>query len=75
MIFKKTQETIYHALQRLQSETSLNKPRNDKKEYTGSAKKTYTDFNERKLCCIIDYCKSTIYFRQHNNMIYVFTST
>ena len=21
-----------------------------------------------------DYCKSTIYFRQHNNMIYVFTS-
>jgi hypothetical protein len=41
--------------------------------YTGSAKKMYTRFNERKLCCIIDYCKSTIYL-QHNNMIYVFTS-
>jgi hypothetical protein len=42
--------------------------------YTGSAKKIYTHFNERKLRCIIDYCKSTIYFRQHNNTIYVFTS-
>ena len=39
-----------------------------------SAKKMYTNFNERKLRCITDYCKSTIYFRQHNNMIYVFTS-
>ena len=23
---------------------------------------------------MIDYCKSTIYFHQHNNMMYVFTS-
>ena len=42
--------------------------------YTGSAKKMYTHFNKRKLRCIIDYCKSTIHFRQHDNMIYVFTS-
>ena len=41
---------------------------------TGSTKKMYTHFNERRLRCIIDYCKSTIYFRQHNNMMYVFTS-
>jgi len=42
---------------------------------TGSAKtNVYTLQQKKPLRCIIDYCKSTIYFLQHNNMIYVFTS-
>jgi hypothetical protein len=43
--------------------------------YTGSAKKMYTHFNKRKLCCIIDYCKSTIYFRKHNSICSYFNIT
>ena len=42
--------------------------------YRVRQKSVYTLQRKKTLRCIIDYCKSTEYFRQHNNMIYVFTS-
>ena len=43
--------------------------------YTGSAKKMYTHFNERKLYVVKSIIVNLQYIlRQHNNMIYVFTS-
>ena len=39
----------------------------------GPPKKCIHTLTKETLRRIIDYCKSTIYFRQHNNMIYVFT--
>jgi hypothetical protein len=40
----------------------------------GPPKKCKHTLTKENSTFIIDYCKSTIYFRQNNNMIYVFTS-
>jgi hypothetical protein len=42
--------------------------------YRVRQKNVHTLERKKTVCCIIDYCKSTIYFCQYNNMIYVFTS-
>jgi len=42
--------------------------------YRVRQKKCINTLTKKTLRCIIDYCKSTICFRQYNNMIYVFTS-
>ena len=47
----------------------------DKEILQGPPKKCiHTLTKENSTLYLIDYCKFTIYFRQHNNIIYVFTS-
>ena len=43
--------------------------------YTGPAKKCIHTLTKETSTLIIDYCKSTIYFRQHNNICIYFNIT